>query len=93
MTLQLPELCEGWSWRITRSAVRCTNPSCCQEASGGHRKTRIELLLHDVVRRSAMIDVEFYGDITAVAERAQAMAQSVADEQLAGCIVTTGESS
>ncbi len=82
MTMKLPELSEGWSWNITQPTIRCTNPRCCDEASDGHPKVRIELLLHGEVRRHGLIDVAFYGDTQAVVARAQAMLDSVVAEQL-----------
>lgn len=83
--MQLPQLCEGWSWRVTRPVV------VSEDAKGNrveHKKVFIELLLHDDVRRRATIDVGMYGDGAAVVERARAMSQSVAAEQLAGLVVT-----
>lgn len=74
--MQLPELCEGWSWRLSRAAV------------DGHPKVRIELLLHDDVRRNATIDVQMYGDTSAVVERAQSMLASMAAEQLRAIGIT-----
>lgn len=68
--MKLPEVGEGWSWNLTRPT------------GDGHPKVRIELLLHDDVRRAATIDVQMYGDTAAVVERARAMVESVAAEQL-----------
>lgn len=86
--MQMPELSEGWSWNVTRPIIACTNPKCCTPDSAGHPKVRIELLLHDEVRRHGLIDVEFYGDAWAVVGRARAMLESVANEQLRGIGVT-----
>jgi hypothetical protein len=80
--VKLPELGEGWSWNITRPVVRCTNAKCCAEDSEGHPKVRIELLLHDKVRRYGTIDVGMYGEGRAVIERTQAMVNDVRDDQL-----------
>lgn len=71
-TVRLPELCEGWSWNVTRPVV------------DDHPKVRIELLLHGEVRRHGTIDVQMHGDTAAVVGRARAMVESVAAEQLAG---------
>lgn len=78
--MKMPELTEGWSWNVTRPVV--------EDRGNRYPKVRIELLLHDDVRRSATIDVQMYGDTAAVTERAQAMVQSVAAEQLAAIGLT-----
>lgn len=72
--MKLPEVGEGWSWNVTRPVV--------EDRGNFYPKVRIELLLHDEVRRAATIDVGMYGDTAAVVERARAMVASVADEQL-----------
>lgn len=89
--VMLPELSEGWSWRITRPEVRCTNAKCCAENSDGHPKVLIELLLHDEVRRHGTIDVEFYGDGRAMVDRAKAMLNDMCDEQLRSIGIDNGK--
>lgn len=71
--LYLPDLGEGWEWHVVRHSI------------DDHPKVRVALLDPTGADRAhGTIDVEFYGDGSAVLELARALVARVAAEQLAG---------